>query len=299
LAELSLAEAGRGHLTRAIALAGAAEREAADRAASMATRAAAELSRVWVALERQELAQAQRSLDQVQRLKEALDDTMLRTVTVLLRARLMRDRGDPRGARRLLEQAAPSSGWLRAHLHAEATAVGGPGRAPEGASGWAPGGPTKTAPSSVRVQGLLDSADARCVAGRAGSARIEVGRALALARKEQLRRPFAHTSPRIRAMVRNDPALIARAEWLRPAQLGGPQGGASTGTTPEALAGSLSQRELEVLRHLSALLTTDEIAAEMFISVNTVRTHVRRVLEKLSVSRRNEAVRRARELGLV
>jgi LuxR family maltose regulon positive regulatory protein len=37
----------------------------------------------------------------------------------------------------------------------------------------------------------------------------------------------------------------------------------------------------------------------MFISVNTVRTHVRRILEKLSVSRRNEAVRRGRELGLV
>ena len=62
---------------------------------------------------------------------------------------------------------------------------------------------------------------------------------------------------------------------------------------------TLSERELEVLRHLSALLTTEEIAAEMFISVNTVRTHVRRILEKLAVSRRNEAVLRGRELGLV
>ncbi len=37
----------------------------------------------------------------------------------------------------------------------------------------------------------------------------------------------------------------------------------------------------------------------MFVSVNTVRTHVRSILRKLSVSRRNEAVRRGRALGLV
>jgi LuxR family maltose regulon positive regulatory protein len=46
-------------------------------------------------------------------------------------------------------------------------------------------------------------------------------------------------------------------------------------------------------------LTTEEIAQTMFVSVNTVRTHVRSILRKLSVSRRNDAVRRARELGLI
>jgi len=38
------------------------------------------------------------------------------------------------------------------------------------------------------------------------------------------------------------------------------------------------------LQHLSALLTTDEIAVAMFISVNTVKTHIRSILRKLSVS---------------
>ena len=51
--------------------------------------------------------------------------------------------------------------------------------------------------------------------------------------------------------------------------------------------------------HLAALLTTEEIASAMFISVNTVKTHVRSILRKLAVSRRNQAVRRARQLGLV
>jgi LuxR family maltose regulon positive regulatory protein len=54
-----------------------------------------------------------------------------------------------------------------------------------------------------------------------------------------------------------------------------------------------------VLRHLSDLLTTEEIAAAMFISVNTVKTHIRGILRKLSVARRNEAVRRARELDII
>jgi LuxR family maltose regulon positive regulatory protein len=61
----------------------------------------------------------------------------------------------------------------------------------------------------------------------------------------------------------------------------------------------LTEKEREVLGHLADLLTTEEIAAAMFVSVNTVRTHVRNILRKMSASRRNEAVRRARELGII
>jgi LuxR family maltose regulon positive regulatory protein len=58
-------------------------------------------------------------------------------------------------------------------------------------------------------------------------------------------------------------------------------------------------RELEVLGHLAQLLSTAEIAAAMFVSVNTVRTHIRSILRKLGATRRNEAVRRARELEIL
>jgi LuxR family maltose regulon positive regulatory protein len=61
----------------------------------------------------------------------------------------------------------------------------------------------------------------------------------------------------------------------------------------------LSDRELQVLRLISQQLSTEEIGAAMFVSVNTVRTHVRSILRKLAVSRRNEAVRRARQLAIV
>jgi ATP/maltotriose-dependent transcriptional regulator MalT len=65
------------------------------------------------------------------------------------------------------------------------------------------------------------------------------------------------------------------------------------------LVETLTPKEFEVLGHLQELLTTKEIAGEMYVSVNTVRTHVRHILRKLGVTRRYAAVRRARELGLV
>ncbi len=71
------------------------------------------------------------------------------------------------------------------------------------------------------------------------------------------------------------------------------------GTDSGVIIQPLTERELEVLTYLDQLLPTEEIAARMFVSVNTVKTHVRAVLRKLAAERRNDAVRRARELGLV
>ncbi len=68
---------------------------------------------------------------------------------------------------------------------------------------------------------------------------------------------------------------------------------------PDVVIERLTAKELEVLAHLSQLLSTEETAAAMFISVNTIRTHVRSILRKLAVSRRNEAIRRGRALGLI
>jgi LuxR family maltose regulon positive regulatory protein len=61
----------------------------------------------------------------------------------------------------------------------------------------------------------------------------------------------------------------------------------------------LTEREREVLVHVSGMLNTAEVAEEMFISVNTVKTHLRNIYRKLAAAHRNEAVRRARELELI
>ncbi|MEV0320425.1 LuxR C-terminal-related transcriptional regulator [Streptomyces sp. NPDC050658] len=68
---------------------------------------------------------------------------------------------------------------------------------------------------------------------------------------------------------------------------------------PSAPAERLSARERDVLDRLAQMMTTEEIAQELYLSVNTVKTHLKSVYRKLSVSRRSAAVRRARELQLL
>ena len=61
----------------------------------------------------------------------------------------------------------------------------------------------------------------------------------------------------------------------------------------------LSGRELEVLHELAAGHSNKEIAAHLHVSPNTIKTHVARLFEKLGAKRRTDAIRRARELGIV
>ncbi|MCW2982685.1 MAG: ATP-dependent transcriptional regulator, MalT-like, LuxR family, partial [Conexibacter sp.] len=61
----------------------------------------------------------------------------------------------------------------------------------------------------------------------------------------------------------------------------------------------LSDRELTVLRYLPTLLSSTEIAGELFVTVNTVKSHLKSVYRKLGVRNRREAVERARDLGLI
>ena len=61
----------------------------------------------------------------------------------------------------------------------------------------------------------------------------------------------------------------------------------------------LSDTELRVLRYLPTNLTGPEIAGELYVSFNTVKTHVRNLYAKLGTHDRAETVTRARDLGLL
>ena len=61
----------------------------------------------------------------------------------------------------------------------------------------------------------------------------------------------------------------------------------------------LTERELTVLRYLQGTLSNVEIASLLYVSVNTVKTHVKNIYRKLNADHRRDAVRRARELRLL
>lgn len=162
------------------------------------------------------------------------------------------------------------------------------------------------APVPVRVSASLAECARLLRAGAGPQAHQVLLDALLLARRDHLRRPFHEAAPPVRQALQQDRRLATAHAWLfdrsgramaRPARPATPQ------TTPPvrtpAPVEQLTEKEMEVLGHLAALLTTEEIAAEMYISVNTVRTHVRNILRKLGVSRRNAAVRVAREHELL
>ena len=61
----------------------------------------------------------------------------------------------------------------------------------------------------------------------------------------------------------------------------------------------ITPREMEILREIAAGLSTREIAARLFVSENTVKTHSSRLFEKLNARRRTQAVQIAKEAGLI
>jgi LuxR family maltose regulon positive regulatory protein len=130
--------------------------------------------------------------------------------------------------------------------------------------------------------------------------RVGTARVVAEEGATPLRSPQRVSQP----MLRRDPALAATYRHLLEPDLVRPAAARSQlpdGAGPAAplIVERLSGREREVLKHVAAMLSTAEIAAEMYISVNTVKSHLRSVYRKLSATHRNEAVRRARQLELI
>ncbi|MER7816668.1 helix-turn-helix transcriptional regulator, partial [Streptomyces sp. NPDC096153] len=164
-------------------------------------------------------------------------------------------------------------------------------------------------PPVVRVRAQLLEAQLTAVEGDGAKAAALVAVAVRTARPHGLRAPFTEAGPWLRHLLSRASGLADVRAWLtgRPAdaekQAGrGTGSGSGTGDTADAvplLVEQLSPRERDVLRCAAEMMSTDEIAAELFLSVNTVKTHLKSVYRKLSVSRRSEAVRRARDAGLL
>ena len=127
-----------------------------------------------------------------------------------------------------------------------------------------------------------------------------LGDALAAAEPAEIRRPFLiHNQPRLDELLNLKEQLgDGNSRFIASllAELRATDRPTSPQTVPTA---RLTDREQTVLTHLATLRTQDEIAALLHISVNTLKTHVRSVHRKLGVTKRRDAVDRARELGLL
>jgi len=94
-------------------------------------------------------------------------------------------------------------------------------------------------------------------------------------------------------------AFLALGIFLGARVFAGPVPAAFDGNPKAQAALGLSARELQVLHELAAGRANKEIAARLHVSPNTVKTHVARLFEKLGARRRTDAIRRARELGIM
>jgi DNA-binding CsgD family transcriptional regulator len=157
-------------------------------------------------------------------------------------------------------------------------------------------------PVGVQVDCWMLEARLAHEAGRPDRARFLVDRALRTAGAETLRRPFDPRATWLAELVEED-ATLRRAHGGFLAGLRPPATRHSTrmtvpGRSPVLVVETLTVREAQVLGLLTEMCSTAEIATELFLSVNTVKTYVRGILRKLGVNRRVDAVRRGRELGL-
>ncbi|OMI84738.1 helix-turn-helix transcriptional regulator [Streptomyces sp. M1013] len=157
----------------------------------------------------------------------------------------------------------------------------------------------RTGPA-VSVGAALVRARVAQESGDTVTARRLVARALLDARRERLRRPFLRTGDWIEPLLATAPLHELAEGWLlsgRPRTHGEP---VRPGADPPLLVPvELSGRERDVLRRLARMMSAQEIAADLYVSVNTVKTHLKSAYRKLAVNRRSDAVRRARDLGLL
>ncbi|MFJ8578434.1 LuxR C-terminal-related transcriptional regulator [Micromonospora sp. NPDC093277] len=226
-------------------------------------------------------------------------------------ARLRAGVGDVDTARTLLTDALPGFDTGGAEAAALGVALarvelraGNPRAAGPALPDWATPG-AESWPLPVRLAaGLLDA-----VLAAGGGDERRAGRVLEqvldLAEPDGYRRVFTHAEPGVRDLLAAH-LDSGTAHWATVSDLlrgaderRSDEPAYRPGRPERTLDEPLTERELTILRYLQSILSNVEIAGELSLSVNTVKTHVRNIYRKLDATRRREAVQRARELRLI
>ncbi|MGS0684870.1 response regulator transcription factor [Nakamurella sp. GG22] len=206
--------------------------------------------------------------------------------------------GQPAQALRVLERATVRGTEWRLGTAAASWAAGDPATARRLID------PILKGPDLVIESGLVDAGVLSCRlhldAGDRPTARRDLLQALAIARPQGRRRPFVEARSWLGPLIRESPDLVAAAAWLGPGMQAVPRSGSMDHSdVAAALVEPLTERERTVLARMALAMSVADIAADLTLSVNTVKTHQKSLYRKLSVQRANDAVRRGRQLQIV
>ncbi|MGV6817583.1 MAG: LuxR C-terminal-related transcriptional regulator [Thiotrichales bacterium] len=147
------------------------------------------------------------------------------------------------------------------------------------------------------IESLLLKALAWHALKNTGQADAALAQALQRAEPEGVVQPFIEVRDTLKPLLTGLPAKNKSQTFVR--QILETRSTAPQPSAPaQTLIEPLSDRELEVLKYLASELNGPEIASQLFVSLNTLRTHTKNIYAKLAVNNRRAAVRRAGELGL-
>jgi LuxR family maltose regulon positive regulatory protein len=332
---LALIEALRGRLSRAAELASAATKSPQD--CRQPTPSAA-VALALVHLERNELDASRSRLKQADAALRSEPDRLIGAIACLVAARAALARGDGPAAADLIQRgrdswapppwldhlltmaearASTAAGDIQAALDAARRVEAGSGldagvararaflsagnlhAARQALPAGADAPPAETAD---RLEAYLTDALVSYRNHDPAQGRRSLERALRLAEPERRRLPFAMNQTWIEPALHYRPDLARVYRVLLQPGTGRreiPVHPASSSRLDPVIVEQLSDREREVLRFASSMLSTEEIAAAMYLSVNTIKTHFKSIFRKLGATRRGEAVRRAKKLGLI
>ncbi len=142
------------------------------------------------------------------------------------------------------------------------------------------------------VEGWLLETSIAATAGERPAARHALQTALALAEPLAALRPFTQAGPNVHQLLMHQHGSFGASDEFADQVL-------AVGAGHQGQKAMLSEREITVLGLLPSMLSLDEIALDLTVSVNTVKSHVRSIYTKLGVSSRRLAVLAAHERGLL
>lgn len=207
-----------------------------------------------------------------------------------LRVRLLLDAGELPAARSVvqLDGDAPMTAAIRVDLE---LATGDAAAARWALDRWVP----RAGDLSDEVGHLVRSAAVLCAEGHEDAARDHLHEAVVRAAEEELRRPFLEHPALLRALLPGSTTSAPFATSL----LEDARTDDARRAGQRQLVEPLTERELALLDLLPTRLSNRDLATQLYVSVNTVKTHLRNIYRKLDVADRDAAVARATELGLL